>query len=172
VVVSGVAEDDIAGDTSAVVAELARRKAQAVASRRPDALVIGCDSLLDVDGVAWGKATSAEQAVERWRTVRGRSATLLTGHCLIDARAGAGGATASEVVATTVRFGRPSDAEVDAYVATGEPLTVAGGFTIEGRGAPFVEAVNGDPGNVIGLSLPALRRLLAQLGVAITDLWG
>jgi len=75
------------------------------------------------------------------------------------------------VVATTVRFGRPSDAEIDAYVATGEPLAVAGGFTIEGRGAPFVEGVDGDPGNVIGLSLPALRRLLAQLGVAITDLW-
>ena len=173
-VVSGVAEDDAGGDTAVVVDRLARRKATAVAALHPDALVIGCDSLLDVDGVAWGKAASAEEAGRRWRAVRGRSATLLTGHCLIDAASAVdvtAAARAAEVVATTVRFGRPTDTEIDAYVATGEPLAVAGGFTIEGRGAPFVEGVDGDPGNVIGLSLPALRRLLARLGVAITDLW-
>jgi septum formation protein len=163
-----VAEDDLGGDTVRTVAELAHRKATAVAALRPDALVIGCDSLLDVDGTAWGKATSAGQAGQRWRGVRGRSATLFTGHCLIDA---ASSVEAAEVVATVVRFGQPSDAEIEAYLATGEPLAVAGGFTIEGRGAPFVDAVDGDPGNVIGLSLPALRRLLARLGVAITDLW-
>ena len=157
------------GDTASVVEQLALRKARTVAAHRPDALVVGCDSLLDVDGEAWGKAASAAEAVQRWRLLRGRSATLVTGHCLIDALSAA---EAAEVVATTVRFGRPSDAEIDAYVATGEPLAVAGGFTIEGRGAPFVDGVDGDPGNVIGLSIPALRRLLAQLGIAITDLWG
>ena len=156
------------GDTASVVEQLALRKARTVAALRPDALVVGCDSLLDVDGEAWGKAASAAEAVQRWRLLRGRSATLVTGHCLIDALSAA---EAAEVVATTVRFGRPTDTEIDAYVATGEPLAVAGGFTIEGRGAPFVEGVDGDPGNVIGLSLPALRRLLARLGVAITDLW-
>ena len=157
------------GDTASVVEQLALRKARTVAALRPDALVVGCDSLLDVDGEAWGKAASAAEAVQRWRLLRGRSATLVTGHCLIDALSAA---EAAEVVATTVRFGRPSDAEIDAYVATGEPLAVAGGFTIEGRGAPFVEGVDGDPGNVIGLSVPLLRRMLADLGVAITDLWG
>jgi septum formation protein len=159
----------VEGDTASVVAQLALRKARTVAAHRPDALVVGCDSLLDVDGEAWGKAASAAEAVQRWRLLRGRSATLVTGHCLIDA---ASAAEAAEVVATIVRFGRPSDAEIDAYVASGEPLAVAGGFTIEGRGAPFVDGVDGDPGNVIGLSIPALRRLLAQLGIAITDLWG
>ncbi len=145
-----------------------RRKAGAVAGRVGNALVIGCDSLLDVDGVAWGKAASVEEAVSRWRLLRGRSASLVTGHCLVDT---ATGATAEDVAATTVHFGTPTDAEIDAYVATGEPLEVAGGFTLEGWGAPFVDGVDGDPGNVVGLSLPLLRRLLRDLGVAITDLW-
>jgi septum formation protein len=169
VVVSGVPEDDV-GDVSPrrLVAVLAERKANAVAPTAGDALVIGCDSTLDIDGVAHGKPGSAEEAVARWRRMRGVTGTLLTGHCLIDTRAPA---TLVDVAATAVRFGRPSDAEIDAYVATGEPLAVAGAFTLEGRSAPFIDGVDGDPSNVMGLSLPLLRRLLAQLGVAITDLW-
>jgi septum formation protein len=169
VVVSGVPEDDLEfADVRTAVAELARRKASAVAPGVADALVIGCDSLLDVGGEAWGKAVSPAEAVERWRLVRGQCGTLLTGHCLIDT---ATGGSASAVEATTVRFGSPTDAEIDAYVATGEPLAVAGGFTLVGWGAPFIDGVDGDPSNVIGLSLVVLRRLLAELGVAITDLW-
>jgi septum formation protein len=167
--VSGVAEDDLPpADTRWTVQELARRKATAVAVGCGDALVIGCDSLLDLDGTALGKPETPADAIAQWRARRGRSGTLLTGHCVIDT---ATGAEAAAVEATTVRFGTPTDAEIAAYVATGEPLAVAGGFTIDGWGAPFVDGVDGDPGNVIGLSLPLLRRLLADLGVAITDLW-
>jgi septum formation protein len=169
VIVSGVDEDEVRGaDTAETVAELARRKAAAVAERCTDALVIGCDSLLDVDGRGCGKPATPADALTQWRTIRGRWATLLTGHCLIDTR---NGGRAERVEATTIRFGTPSDEEIEAYVATGEPLAVAGGFTIEGRGAPFVDGIDGDASNVIGLSLPLLRRLLAELGVLITDLW-
>jgi septum formation protein len=169
VVVSGVDEGDAAAsDPRALVQELAERKARAVVETAGDALVIGCDSLLDLEGVAQGKPSSRAEAVERWHRMRGRSGTLVTGHCVVD---GATSACVGEVVATSVRFGCPSDAEVEAYVATGEPLGVAGAFTLDGRSAPFVDAVDGDPGNVIGLSLPVLRRLLAQLGVGITELW-
>ena len=115
-----------------------------------------------------GKPASAEEAAARWRRMRGVNGTLLTGHCVIDTAASA---TVVEVAATVVRFGRPSDAEIDAYVATGEPLAVAGAFTLEGRSAPFIDGIDGDPSNVMGLSLPLLRRLLDRLGVAITDLW-
>ncbi len=167
VVVSGVDEtndDDL--DTPALVAMLAERKARAVASIRPDALVLGCDSLLDLDGSALGKPHSAAAAAEIWQQIAGRDATLYTGHCLV-----AGHRRASAVAATTVRFGRPADAELAAYIGTGEPLSVAGAFTIEGYGAPFVDGVTGDPGNVLGLSMPVLRRLLAELGFAVTDFW-
>ncbi len=169
VVVSGVDEDAVAGaDTRATVLELARRKAAAVVGRCDDALVVGCDSLLDVDGRACGKPPTAAVAVAQWRSVRGREATLLTGHCVIDTRTGHEVAAVGE---TTIRFGTPSDAEIAAYVASGEPLAVAGGFTIDGRGAPFVDGIDGDAGNVVGLSMPLLRRLLAELGVSITALW-
>jgi len=169
VVVSGVDETADAGpDTAALVSVLAERKAAAVAARRPGALVLGCDSMLDLDGVAFGKPASARHAVDMWRRLSGRQGTLYTGHCLIDA---AGGRRVRDVAATVVRFGTPSDAEVAAYVASGEPMTLAGAFSIDGRGAPFVEGIDGDPGNVIGLCLPLLRRMLADLGVAITDLW-
>jgi septum formation protein len=167
VVVSGVPEDAV-GDTSSIVSTLAARKASAVVSRTGDGLVLGCDSLLDVDGESWGKPASAAEAARRWQRLRGSEAVLLTGHCLIDARTGS---TASEVAATTVRFGRPSDAELEAYLRSGEALHVAGGFTLDGRSAPFVDGVDGDPGNVIGVSLPVLRRLLHRLDVEITDLW-
>jgi len=169
VVVSGVDETtDGHLDTPSVVGMLAERKAAAVSGRRPDALVLGCDSLLDVGGQAFGKPASAEQAVRMWARLSGREATLLTGHCLIPP----GGARRVRGVGrTVVRFAAPTDAEVAAYVASCEPLAVAGAFSIDGLGAPFVESIDGDPSNVVGLSLPLLRRMLAELGLSITDLW-
>lgn len=169
VVVSGVDEDDVTAPTPAELAlELAGRKARAVAERLGDALVLGCDSVLELDGTAYGKPASAAQAVDRWRRMRGRTGVLHTGHCLIDAGSGR---TAPAVASTLVRFAAVTDAEIAAYVATGEPLQVAGAFTVDGLGGPFVEGVEGDHHNVVGLSLPLLRRLLADLGVAWTDLW-
>ncbi len=168
VVVSGADEatEDLL-DTLAVVGILAERKASAVAGLRPDALVLGCDSLLELDRAAFGKPASAEQATEMWARLSGREATLFTGHCLI----APGGRRVRGVGRTVVRFASPSDAEVAAYVASGEPMAVAGGFSVDGLGAPFVESIDGDPGNVIGLSLPLLRRMLAELGLTITGLW-
>jgi septum formation protein len=169
VVVSGVREDDVsARDTEELVGILARRKAEAVADRTGTSLVLGCDSVLDFEGTPHGKPTSVEQARHWLVAMRGRSGTLFTGHCVIDESTGR---QASAVCATTVRFAVTTDEELDAYLATGEALTVAGAFTLDGRSAPFIEGVVGDPGNVIGLSLPVLRTLLASLGVAITDLW-
>jgi nucleoside triphosphate pyrophosphatase len=169
VVVSGVDETtDGHLDTATLVRVLAERKASAVAARRPDALVLGCDSMLELDQKAFGKPASAGQAAQMWARMSGREGTLFTGHCLIEP---GGGRRVRCVGRTVVRFGTPSDAEVAAYVASGEPMAVAGAFCLEGRGAPFVEGIDGDPSNVIGLSLPLLRRMLADLGVAITDLW-
>jgi septum formation protein len=168
VVVSGVDETtDGHLDTPGVVGLLAERKASAVSVLRPDALVLGCDSLLDLDGAAYGKPGSAERATQMWARLSGRAATLCTGHCLI----APGGRRVRGVAETVVRFAAPSDAEVAAYVASGEPLAVAGGFTIDGLGAAFIEGIDGDPGNVVGLSLPLLRRMLAELGLSITELW-
>ena len=170
VVVSGVVEDDVTGDPAAVALELAQRKATAVAAlpSAAGALVVGCDSVLDLDGVALGKPADAAEAVARWHDLRGRSATLVTGHHVVDT---ASGQSAGAVARTTVHFGWPSDAEIVAYVATGEPLRVAGAFTIDGLGAWFIDGVDGDAANVIGISLPLLRTLLADLGVAVNDLW-
>ncbi len=149
---------------------LARAKAEAVAAlpEAEGALVIGCDSVLELDGRALGKPVDAEDAIARWKSMRGRSGVLRTGHCVLDT---ATGTRVSETASTTVRFGTPDDEEVAAYVASGEPLHVAGAFTLDGRSAPFVDGIDGDPGNVIGLSLPLLRTLLAELDVALTDLW-
>jgi septum formation protein len=169
VIVSNVDETvDDGLDTAAAVEQLAERKAAAVALQRPDALVLGCDSLLDLDRVALGKPGSALQAADMWRRLSGRTATLFTGHCLVEAGTGR---RVRGVASTLVRFGTPSEAELAAYVATGEPLSLAGAFSIDGLGAPFVDGIDGDPGNVIGLSLPLFRRMLADLGIAITDLW-
>lgn len=171
--VSGVDEDAIsAPDPAALVLALAEAKAAAVV--RPDdddLLVLGCDSLLDLDGTPYGKPGSSEQAVRRWDLMAGRSGVLRTGHALLSVRTGQVVASAAETASTVVRFGRPAPEEVAAYVATGEPLQVAGAFTIDGRGGWFVDGVDGDPGTVIGLSLPLLRTLLRQVGVAVTDLW-
>jgi septum formation protein len=169
VIVSGVDEAAYSAPTTAELAGLlAAAKAAAVASTLQDGVVIGCDSMLDLDGRAYGKPVSAADASARWREMSGRSGTLLTGHCVIDT---ATGRRMDAVGATTVRFGRPAEEEISAYVATGEPLGMAGGFTIEGLGGWFVDSIDGDAGNVIGISLPLLRRLLAGLGITITALW-
>ncbi|MET9645800.1 nucleoside triphosphate pyrophosphatase [Streptomyces syringium] len=171
VIVSGVDEDAITAATPAELARvLAEAKAAAVAARAEaaGALVIGCDSVLELDGEALGKPRDAEDATARWKSMRGRSGVLRTGHCVIDT---ATGRQVSATASTTVRFGEPSDAEIAAYVASGEPLHVAGAFTLDGRSAPFIEGIDGDHGNVIGLSLPLLREQLGALGVVITDLW-
>jgi septum formation protein len=169
VIVSGVDESAYAADTPAeLVGLLAQAKAAAVASALDAGLVIGCDSLLDLDGRALGKPASAAQAAQRWREMSGRTGTLVTGHCVINA---ATGQRACAVAATRVRFGTPSEAEIAAYIASGEPLAVAGAFTLDGRGGWFVEGIDGDHGTVLGVSLPVLRRLLASLGVSVTALW-
>lgn len=169
VVVSGVDESTFtAGTPAQLVLLLAQAKAGAVAGGRDRGLVIGCDSVLDLDGRALGRPQSAEEATGLWRELSGRAGTLVTGHCLIDA---ATGRRAAAVAATSVRFGEPSDEEIAAYVASGEPLRVAGAFTIGGRGGWFVDGIDGDHGNVLGVSLPLLRRLLGELGVALPTLW-
>jgi septum formation protein len=171
VMVSGVDESGVEHtDPHQLVAALAAAKADAVAGqvRSGDVLVLGCDSMLVFDGATIGKPGTFEAATERWHRLRGHSGELVTGHCLIDTSTGR---RASGVGATTVHFGRPSDAEIAAYVETGEPLEVAGGFTLDGRAAPFIDGIDGDASNVIGLSLPLLRRLLAEVGVGITELW-
>lgn len=170
VIVSGVDEEAITAPTPGELARvLAEAKADVVAGQLSDGeLVIGCDSVLELDGQAYGKPADAEEATARWKSMRGREGILQTGHCVIDL---AGGRRVSATASTTVRFGTPDDAEIAAYVASGEPLSVAGAFTLDGRSAPFLDGIDGDHGNVVGLSLPLLRRLLAELGVRITDLW-
>ena len=130
--------------------------------------VVGCDSMLEIDGRIVGKPGDPETAVERWRSMRGATGILHTGHTLVRLP---DGATAEGVSSTVVRFASPSDAEIEAYVATGEPLWCAGAFTIDGLGGAFVEGVEGDPHGVVGLSLPLLRRLVLELGGSWTDLW-
>jgi len=163
------------------VVVLARAKAEAVARELgpADALVLGCDSLLELDGQTYGKPGSAADAVERWRRMRGGIGVLHTGHWLVDLRSGVGGTGTSPgtstgtgaTSSTVVHFADLTDAEIDAYVATGEPLTVAGAFTVDGLGGPFVTRIEGDYHTVVGLSLPVLRDLLGEVGVSVPDLW-
>ena len=170
VVVSGVDESVADGLAPAQHAlHLARLKARAVAQRvEGAAYVIGCDSVLELDGEVHGKPASAEEARSRWRRMRGRSGVLHTGHCVI---AVPGGAAVDDVGSTTVHFAELDDAEIERYVATGEPLAVAGAFTVDGLGGAFVRAVEGDHHNVVGISLPLLRRLLGEHGARWPDLW-
>ena len=147
-----------------VALALARAKAEAVAAHADvpvGALVLGCDSIFEVEGVRLGKPPNAEEALRRWQRMRGRSGTLHTGHWLIDTSTGE---SRGETVSTVVDMVDAPDEEIAAYIATGEPLTVAGGFTLDDLGAPYIAGVHGDPGNVIGVSLPALRRLCAAVG--------
>jgi septum formation protein len=146
---------------------LARAKAEDIAAQVDEALVIGCDSILELDGDGHGKPQTPEQAIERWQLMRGRSGVLHTGHWLIDTREDDGtGATLGATASTTVHFADIDDDEIRAYVETGEPLRVAGSFTLDGLGAPFVTGIEGDPSNVVGLSLPLLRELLGEVGIA------
>jgi septum formation protein len=170
VVVSGVDESLVDGLPPADLAlRLAELKCAAVAADVHDgSLVLGCDSVLELDGEALGKPVDAPDAVRRWQAMRGRSGVLHTGHCLRD--------TASEVevtavASTVVHFADVSDQEIEAYVASGEPLHVAGAFTVDGLGGAFVTAIEGDHHNVVGLSLPVLRDLVGRLGHVWTDLW-
>ena len=153
------------------VQALARAKALDVAADidpQEAEVVVGCDSMLEIDGRVVGKPGTPEAARERWRSMRGRTGLLHSGHTLVRVR---DGARSHGVSSTVVRFGSPTDAEIDAYAATGEPLGCAGAFTIDGLGGPFIDGVDGDPHGVVGISLPLLRRLLAELGIRWTDLW-
>jgi septum formation protein len=177
VVISTVDEEAVVARYGVEAAEdivlvLARAKAEDVAGRGdlpPGALVLGCDSMLELDGAVHGKPTDADQARAHWRTMSGRSGVLHTGHWLIDTRSGGG--TLGAVASTVVHFARVSEAEIEAYVATGEPLQVAGAFTIDGLGAAFVRGVEGDHHSVVGVSVPLLRELAGDLGVPWPSLW-
>ncbi len=168
VVVSGVDESAVQADT------VARLKAEAVAAVLPPSplatLVLGCDSMLELDGTGYGKPVDPERAVERWRRMRGRSGVLHTGHhlLLLD---GPEPRTAAAVASTTVHFADLDDDEIEAYVATGEPLQVAGAFTVDGLGGAFVRGIEGDHHNVVGISLPLLRDLVRGLGLRWPALW-
>ena len=175
VIVSGVDEDAVqVAEPAALALTLARMKAAAVAGRLPTSdapmVVIGCDSLLELDGDAQGKPADAAAAAARWRAMRGRSGVLHTGHRVI-VREDGDERAAESVASTVVHFAHLDDAEIGAYVATGEPLWVAGAFTVDGLGGPFVTGIEGDHHNVVGLSLPLLRTLLLELGVPWTSLW-
>jgi septum formation protein len=173
VVVSGVDESQVTeADPARFVSRLAELKARAVRAQvgeggRPRWL-LGCDSVLALEGEILGKPVDAAVAVRRWQRMRGRSGVLHTGHCLLDL---CGGREVQRAVATAVHFADVSDEEIEAYVATGEPLQVAGAFTIDGLGGAFVTRIEGDHHNVVGLSLPVLREMFAELGVRWTDLW-
>ncbi|MGA8368703.1 MAG: nucleoside triphosphate pyrophosphatase [Acidimicrobiales bacterium] len=168
VMVSGVSEEVDDDHIPSLVLTLAERKASAVAARAGDALIIGCDSVFEFEGEAHGKPASAAQAVDWLSRMRGAEGILHTGHCVID---GSSGVVVTATASTVVRFAPMTDDELHAYVDSGEALVVAGAFTLDGRSAPFVKGIDGDPGNVVGLSLPTFRLLLGRVGIEITDLW-
>jgi len=180
VLVSGVDEPMIEAANAhlgpvGTVTALARAKADAVlgtvSAAFPDAVVIGCDSMLLLDGTLRGKPADDEQARREWAQMSGRTADLLTGHAVVVVRGGKMVAQSSGCERTGIRFGTPTDTEISAYLATGEPLLVAGGLTIDGYGGWFVEGIDGDHSSVIGISLPLTRKLLGEVGVAVIDLW-
>jgi septum formation protein len=172
VVVSDVDESAVkAPRVAEQVALLAAAKAADVAKRETDALVIGADSLLEFNGKPLGKPDDAAEARDRWRRMSGRSGILHTGQALFDVQDGAVVSRDIAVASTVVYFATPTPPEIEAYLATGEPLAVAGAFTLDGLGSPFVRRVEGDPAAVVGLSLTVLRTQLAKRGLAITDLW-
>lgn len=149
-----------------VVAALARAKAEVIAPEYPDDVVVGCDSMLLLDGELMGKPHTVETTIERWKAQRGREAHLLTGHAV-----GYLGRWESEAVTTAIRFGDVSDADIEAYARSGEPLECAGAFTLEALGSWFIDGIDGDPTSVIGLSMPLLRRCLYRFGLNASDFW-
>lgn len=178
--VSGVDEDAVVvtlaeATPTEVVTALASAKAEAVAAQvtaeYPDAVIVGCDSMLHIGGELIGKPGYAEAAAQRWQAMAGHCGELLTGHAVVRLDRGVRTASTSGAQATLVRFGTPSPEEIDAYIASAEPLHVAGGFTLDGRGGWFVDGIDGDPSSVIGISLPLTRRLLAEVGIAVVSLW-
>jgi len=175
VVVSGVDESQVVTDDPARLATaLAELKAATVAKRLTaggpqSGLLLGCDSVLELDGQILGKPDDADDARARWRAMRGRRGVLHTGHCLLDLDAGT---RVVRAVDTIVHWADVDDEEIEAYVATGEPLHVAGAFTLDGLGGAFVRGVEGDPHSVVGVSLPVLREMVRELGHRWTDLWG
>ncbi len=168
VIVSGVDETQISSaDAGNLAAALAQLKCRAVAAGiTDDALVIGCDSVLAFEGEIFGKPSDAADATSRWRRMRGHSGVLHTGHCVRR-----GDDEFLDSAATTIHFANISDTEIAAYVATGEPLHVAGAFTLDGFGGAFISGIEGDPHNVVGISLPLLRTLLLNFDIKWTDLW-
>jgi len=176
VIVSGVDESEVTeSEPAALALTLARLKAAAVADQLASEpgliIVVGCDSVLELEGTAYGKPGEPAVAVQRWRTMRGRSGVLHTGHQLIKIDDGSIIHSEGRGAATVVRFADLSDAEIDAYVATGEPLAVAGSFTLDGLGGPFVTGIDGDPHNVVGISLPLLREMIITAGHSWPELW-
>jgi septum formation protein len=178
--VSGVDEDALIAaladaTPSELVTALACAKADAVAaevsSGYSDAVIVGCDSMLHVGGELVGKPGQPDAAMRRWQAMAGCSGELLTGHAVIRLDRGIRTAAASGAHTTVIHFGRPSPDELKAYVGSGEPLNVAGGFTLGGRGGWFIDGIEGDPSSVIGISLPLTRRLLAEVGVPVVSLW-
>ncbi|MFI9385177.1 Maf family protein [Kutzneria sp. NPDC052558] len=182
--VSGVDEDAVAAALTdprpdELVTALAEAKAHAVVAALAgeptellqEAVVVGCDSMLSINGKMVGKPGTPEVARERWREMAGKTGELLTGHVVLRLVDGVVDRAARGAQATTVRFGTPSDRELEAYIATGEPLAVAGGFTLDGMGGWFIDGIDGDHGSVLGISLPLTRRLLAEVGVSVIDLW-
>ncbi|GAA3633729.1 septum formation protein [Lentzea atacamensis] len=173
--VSGVDEDALVASLTnptpeETVVALSAAKAEAI-EHDDECVVIGCDSMLLFEGELVGKPGTAEVARERWRRVAGKSGVLITGHTVLRVSRGEIVGRASAAESTTVRFGTPSDEELEAYLATGEPLHVAGGFTIDGLGGWFIDGIDGDHTSVIGISLPLTRRLLGEVGVSVSTLW-
>jgi septum formation protein len=182
--VSGVDEEALTASLddpspTDLVTTLARAKALAVADamhgEHPDAVVVGCDSMLVTDGPngreVVGKPGTADRARDRWLAMAGGAGELVTGHAVVRLAGGTPAQVALGAESTAVRFGRITARELDAYLATGEPLSVAGGFTLDGLGGWFVDGIDGDPSSVIGISLPLTRRLLGEIGVSVVDLW-
>jgi len=178
VVVSGVDEDAVAAalpdpSREELVTALALAKAEAVLDGLPhaEAVVVGCDSMLSFQGEMLGKPGDADTARKRWAQMAGGAGELLTGHAVVRVEGGVRVAQSVGTQTTRVRFATPTQDEIDAYVDTGEPLQVAGAFTLDGLGGWFVEGIDGDPSSVVGISLPLTRRLLTEVGVSVIDLW-
>ncbi|WP_373691951.1 Maf family protein [Gordonia mangrovi] len=186
VIVADIDEDALLSTMAAfppddIVIRLAQAKADAVVADvladvlaegdAADVVVLTCDSMLLCNGQLTGKPHTADVARAQWRTMRGRSAELITGHCVTRIRDGLVAGSAHAAASTTIGFADVDDATIDAYVDTGEPLTVAGAFTLDGLGGWLVDYVDGDPSSVLGIGLPTVRRLLGEVGVSVTVLW-